>query len=574
MPNRNSILVVVLLVALLLSPAASAQAAPSQTSIPPNIVLEPVISGLDHPVLATNAGDGSGRIFIVQQTGQILILKGTTLNATPFLDVSGLITNPAGGEQGLLGLAFDPNYSTNGNFFITYTDKTDVGNDILERFHVSANADIADSNSGQIVLSVTEPFENHNGGNIAFGPDGFLYFGLGDGGNGGDPQGNGQNTNTLLGKLLRLDVSSLPYSIPSGNPFTGAGVKHEIWSYGLRNPWRFSFDKSTGDLYVGDVGQGAEEEIDFQAAGAAGGQNYGWNSREGNLCYATCTIPSGYVPPVSVYTHSDGCAVTGGYVYRGTQFPALQGVYLFSDYCSGTLWGMYKNSSNQWVKKAIMETGYNVSSFGEDEAGELYIVDLGGNLVHIGSAPLLSATFMSKPIPDGYILESRMGSGVGGGINSDKTFVMAGDNASDKQYRSILSFMTGSLPDNAVVASARLTITKMNTIGGDPFASLGRLVADIGNPVFGSSPRLQAGDFQAAPGAASSVMFISPPVGNTYGGGVNRASLSHISLTSYTQFRLRFTIPTDNNHANNRINIFSGNSATGKPQLMVSYFVP
>lgn len=578
MHMRNSILVLALLAALLIGPAANAQAAPPQPAIPPNILFTPVVTGLTQPLLATNAGDGSGRIFIVQKTGEILILKGTTLNSTPFLDVSGLITNPAGGEQGLLGLAFDPNYSTNGNFFIAYTNQNGIGDDVLERFHVSADPDVADASSGQIVLTISEPYENHNGGNIAFGPDGDLYFGVGDGGSGGDPQGNGQNKNTLLGKMLRINVSTLPYTIPSDNPFASGGGSPEIWSYGLRNPWRFSFDKSTGDLYIGDVGQDTEEEIDFQAANAAGGQNYGWNWREGNLCYSTCTIPTGYVPPVAAYLHgtndSNGCAVTGGYVYRGSLFPGLQGVYLYGDYCSGNVWGMYKNASNQWVTKLIASTGYNISSFGQDEAGELYLVDLGGTLVHIGRAPLISATFTSRLAQDGYVIESRQNSGMGGPISSNMSFVATGDDGSNRQYRSILSFNTSGIPDTAVVSSGMLQITKSSMTGGNPFATLGQLVADIGNPLFGGSPLLQSSDFQAAAAMNSVAIFSSPPVGNLYSADISRTALSHINLTGYTQFRLRFTTATNANNAINRIEFDSGDAMAGKPRLTLYYFMP
>src|SRR5258706_14860578 len=373
---------VCLLTALLVGPVINVSAVTRKTWDPPNIILKPMERGLTHPVFPTHAPGHSARLFIVQQSGQILILKGTTLNATAFLDVSSIIKT--GGEQGLLGLAFDPNYSTNGYFYIVYTDQSSVGDDVLARYKVSSgDPDLADDTSAQILLTVSEPYENHNGGMIAFGPDGDLYFGLGDGGSGGDPQGNGQDKTTLLGKILRLDVSTVPYTVPPTNPFYSSSTdKKEIWAYGLRNPWRFSFDKGTGDIYIGDVGQNAQEEVDYQPSSSTGGENYGWNWREGNLCYSTCTLPSGYVAPVSVYNHgtndSIGCAVTGGYVYRGSAFPGLVGVYLFGDFCTGNLWGLYKNASNQWVTKLIKDTGYNISSFAEDEAGELYILDYVG----------------------------------------------------------------------------------------------------------------------------------------------------------------------------------------------------
>ncbi|MGC1374936.1 MAG: PQQ-dependent sugar dehydrogenase, partial [Anaerolineales bacterium] len=359
MRTRN-VIVICLLITLTASLTTSTFAAQAQTSIPSNITLQPVISGLTEPVFAAPAGDGSGRLFIVQKTGQILVLKGTSLNAAPFLDISSIVKT-TGNEQGLLGLAFDPNYATNGYFYIVYTNQSTVGDDVLARYKVSSgDPDVADFSSAQILLTVSEPEENHNGGMLAFGPDGYLYFGLGDGGGGGDNHGtigNGQDKTTLLGKILRLDVSTVPYTVPPTNPFySSATAKKEIWAYGVRNPWRFSFDKSTEDLYIGDVGQDTQEEIDFQPSGSAGGQNYGWRIREGNLCYnppTGCVSPPAYVAPVAVYNHgandSIGCAVTGGYVYRGSAFPDLAGVYFYGDYCSGKLWELYKNASNQWV---------------------------------------------------------------------------------------------------------------------------------------------------------------------------------------------------------------------------------
>lgn len=290
MKTKNLIVAICLLLALSSSPAGSVAAAPAQVTIPPNIKLTPVVSGLTQPVFATNAGDHSGRIFIVQQTGQIRIWNGTTLNATPFLDVSGIIKT--GSEQGLLGLAFDPNYASNGFFYIVYTNQATVGDDVLARYKVSSgDPNVADAASAQIVLTVSEPETNHNGGMITFGPDGFLYFGLGDGGGGGDQHGtigNGQDRTTLLGKILRLNLATVPYTIPPSNPYYGGSgtLKQEIWAYGVRNPWRFSFDKATGDLYIGDVGQNVQEEIDFQAAGAVVAQTMAGASAK-EICATT-----------------------------------------------------------------------------------------------------------------------------------------------------------------------------------------------------------------------------------------------------------------------------------------------
>jgi hypothetical protein len=297
---------------------------------------------------------------------------------------------------------FDPNYPTNGFFYITYTtnnnNPTFIYTTTLARYHVSSgNPDLADSTSGTVLLSIPKKYTNHNGGMIAFGPDGYLYMSMGDGGNGGDPDNNGQNLHTMLGKILRLDVESTPpvgqkYVIPPTNPFFTSGdpsVKKEIWAQGLRNPWRFSFDRSTGDLYIGDVGQNIEEEVDFQSHASAGGENYGWHILEGNLCYdpsSNCTAPSNYAPPVTTYDHGNsdsvGCAVTGGYVYRGSAFPSLQGVYFFGDYCSGNIWGLIKNPNNTWTKNLIVSTNFLISSFGQDELGELYLADYSAGMVY------------------------------------------------------------------------------------------------------------------------------------------------------------------------------------------------
>ena len=289
-----------------------------------------VASGLTQPVFITHAGDGSGRIFIVEQTGTIRILKNGSLLPAPFLDIHTLVK--AGGEQGLLALAFHPSYSSNGIFFVAYTapragDSTG-SNLVLEKFTVSANPDAANAASGVILLSIPHPVNtNHNGGTLAFGADGYLYWSTGDGGSGGDPPNNAQQLNNLLGKILRLDVNAGPlYGIPPSNPFFSSGdpnVRKEIWAYGLRNPWRISFDRLTHDLYIGDVGQSRREEVDFQPAGSAGGENYGWHVMEGTLCYNPLSgcDQSGKVLPVTEYDHTLGCSISGGYVYRGTNFP-------------------------------------------------------------------------------------------------------------------------------------------------------------------------------------------------------------------------------------------------------------
>ena len=341
--------------------------------------LEQWITGLSSPLFVTAPPGDEDRLFIVEQGGRIRIFENGALNAVPFLDVSAITT--AGGERGLLGLAFHPDYANNGWFYINHTGASSVcagaaGCTIVARYTVSGDADLADAGSREEIIEIAQPFSNHNGGCVAFGPDGYLYIGMGDGGSGGDPQNNGQNGGALLGKILRLDVDSgLPYSIPADNPFVGVGAfLDEIWAYGVRNPWRFSFDRATDDLWIGDVGQNAWEEIDFQPAASAGGENYGWRLMEGAHCYnppSNCD-PGGLTYPIWEYNHSGQCSVTGGYVYRGTAIPELIGKYIFSDYCSGDFWAFDKSDSSNVQILPDQAVG-NVVSFGEDAAGELYV---------------------------------------------------------------------------------------------------------------------------------------------------------------------------------------------------------
>jgi hypothetical protein len=331
------------------------------------------------------------RLFVVEQGGRVRVIRRDSLLATPFLDVRGKISS--GGEEGLLSLAFHPQYATNGRFYIYFTNE--AGDIRIVRYAVSADPNVADSLSGDTVLAVAHPGQsNHNGGLLAFGPDGKLYAGLGDGGGGGDLDTNAQNTSRLLGKLLRLDVDGTTgYAIPPDNPFvTDPNARGEIWAIGLRNPWRFSFDRQTGDLYIADVGQGLWEEVDVAAAPAAGrGVNYGWDVMEGRHCYpgGTCN-QSGLTLPVLEYSHGDGCSITGGYVYRGTRVPALAGHYLYSDYCTGFIrsfryMGGQAIDLRDWT--AQLDPGGNVSSFGEDGRGELYVVVHGGDLYRVVEAP-------------------------------------------------------------------------------------------------------------------------------------------------------------------------------------------
>lgn len=338
----------------------------------PAITLTRVASGFVEPTHITHAGDGSGRLFIVERRGVVRILRDGTVLATPFLDITGL-ANSTGGEQGLLSVAFPPGFAAKRYFYVDYTGLSGTGDTVLARYPLTADPDVADSAGGATLLTVTQPFTNHNGGQLAFGPDGFLYVALGDGGGSGDPSNNAQSLTTLLGKILRIDVESgvSPYAIPTGNPFG-----NEIWAYGLRNPWRFSFDRSAGDLYIADVGQNLFEEVDFQPATGSGGENYGWNIMEGLHCFNSTTCDqAGLTLPVAEYSHADGsCSVTGGFVYRGAQYPALQGVYIYGDFCSGKIWGLRKNGA-VWENQLLLDTALLISTFGEDEAGNMYVAD-------------------------------------------------------------------------------------------------------------------------------------------------------------------------------------------------------
>jgi len=316
---------------------------------------------------------------------------------TPFLDIRSLVAL-SGSERGLLSVAFHPQFKTNGVFFVDFTrasnTASEVGDTVIARYKVSPpDADVASPASGESLLVINQPQSNHNGGLVKFGPDGQLYIGMGDGGSRGDtgaghaPQGNGQSLATLLGKILRIGVGATgPYTIPAGNPNLGAGARPEIWAYGLRNPWRFSFDRATGDLYIGDVGQDAWEEIDYQAAGFAGGANYGWPVWEATHRFRSGLAPAGDVKPIAEYPHSNGqCSVTGGYVYRGASIPALSGFYLFGDYCTGRIWTLVR-FDGQWRLSEVRDTAYQISSFGEDDSGELYVVDLNGAVYRIDPA--------------------------------------------------------------------------------------------------------------------------------------------------------------------------------------------
>jgi glucose/arabinose dehydrogenase len=372
------------------SPSAAA-ATPSLTvaSPPPEspvVRLQPVAGGFERPVYVTDAGDGSGRLFVVEKRGIIRVVEGGEVAAEPFLDITSLVTSD-GNEQGLLGLAFHPRYPEDPRLYVAYTAKDDGANTLAE-FRVSDDPAHADQGSRRVLLAIPDSRPNHNGGMVAFGPDGYLYFGTGDGGGGGDPDRTAQDLGSLLGKILRLDVSAGdPYAIPDDNPFAGtAGARPEIWAYGLRNPWRWSFDRATGDLFIADVGQNDFEEVDFEPAGGGGGVNYGWSVMEGSHCFRPpegCN-QAGLTLPIYDFGRDDGCSVTGGYVYRGSEFPALEGRYFFTDYCGGWLRALLPDGEGAWAVEDVGTTNGGVSSFGEDEAGELYLVgDSDGTLYRL-----------------------------------------------------------------------------------------------------------------------------------------------------------------------------------------------
>lgn len=371
------------------TPTATPTGPPPEPTPPATALeLEPITDELDQPVHVTHAGDGSGRLFVVEKAGTIRIVTDGTVNPLPFLDLTPLVGS-AGSEQGLLSVAFHPDYETNGYFYVNYTDLD--GDTVVARYSVSANPDVADPNSDETILTLDQPAANHNGGLLLFGPDGYLYVGTGDGGSAGDPWGNAQNPDVLFGKMLRLDVDGAePYTIPPDNPFVDDPMaRDEVWALGLRNPWRYSFDRTTNDLWIGDVGQGAWEEVDLQPAGSPGGENYGWDVMEGTHCFEPSVgcDRSGLTLPVVEYGHTGGnCSVTGGYVYRGAAFPSLAGVYFFGDYCSGRIWSLSREGDSDWTMTEVLDTDHQISSFGEDEAGELYLTDLDGGLYRL-SAP-------------------------------------------------------------------------------------------------------------------------------------------------------------------------------------------
>jgi glucose/arabinose dehydrogenase len=395
------VVLALLLVALLVAPPAGAA-----VDWPQPVLVPLVSSGLSSPVHLTHAGDGSGRLFVVEQAGVIRIIRNGVVEPTPFLDISGRVLG--GGEQGLLSVAFPPGYGGKGYFYVYYTRRGAPGDttppNVVARFGL-VGADRADPDSEVTVLEMDDPYTNHNGGIMQFGPDGYLYVGTGDGGSGGDPENRAQDLTSPLGKILRLDVESAApagtYAIPASNPIpAGGGRRREIWAYGLRNPWRLGFDRQTGDLYIGDVGQGAREEVNFQPAGSAGGENYGWRLMEGSLCFnpsSNCN-PGGLTLPVVDYGRSLGSTVTGGFVYRGTTYPRMRGVYFYADFGSGRLWGLTRDGG-VWTNRELLDTSRSFSSFGEDEAGELYLVDYAGAVPGAGAVIRVTDALYRQRMP-------------------------------------------------------------------------------------------------------------------------------------------------------------------------------
>jgi glucose/arabinose dehydrogenase len=354
----------------------------------PPVELVPVASGLDQPVDIADPGDASGRLFVLTKTGLVQIIQDGALLPEPFLDLGGLV-DTSDLERGALGLLFHPDYAENGYFYVTYSPT--VTSWLLARYRVSAeNPNRADPASGTPIIAVTEqPHQGgHYGGDLALGPDGYLYVSIGDGGGEFDPYQHAQNLGSPMGKLLRIDVTSdpgQPYTVPADNPFVGeAGTRPEVWAYGLRNPWRFSFDRLTGDLWISDVGHVQWEEVNHQPAGSPGGWNYGWPLMEGPDCAPVnpgCD-PALSVPPAVAYTHQEGCSVIGGFVYRGSTAAGVYGSYLFSDFCSGTLWVLQADGQGGWQRSVLLDTGLTVSTFGEDQAGNLYLADLASGTIY------------------------------------------------------------------------------------------------------------------------------------------------------------------------------------------------
>jgi glucose/arabinose dehydrogenase len=398
---RIAVLVAMTIATAMPSPTAASVVSAPNTGLGPSpaaptsstVKLTVVTSAVTQPVLVTSPRDGTNRLFIVEKTGRIRIVKGGSLLSQPFLDISGSVSK--GGEQGLLGLAFHPGYKTNRKFYVDYTDRS--GNTVVREYRASStNPNRVASGSGRTIITIAQPYANHNGGMIAFGRDGYLYIGTGDGGSAGDPGRRAQSTSSLLGKMLRINVNGRTatrnYLIPASNPYVGRPGRNEIWQRGLRNPWRFSFDRANGNLWIGDVGQNRYEEVDRAVRTTAGpgrGVNWGWRTMEGFHCYSPATgcSTTGRKKPLLEYSHATNgrCAITGGYVYRGKGIPALAGWYVYGDYCSGEVWAVSSTASSRPTPVVLLGAGSGrlIAGFGQDDAGALYLCDLNGTVYRI-----------------------------------------------------------------------------------------------------------------------------------------------------------------------------------------------
>jgi glucose/arabinose dehydrogenase len=367
---------------LILTPKAPATPSVDQLPDPSTAQFKLFTGGLTHPVQVSGVPDGSGRVFILEKAGLIRIVKNGQLLDTPFLDIRDRVGSQ-NTEQGLLGLAFHPDFPKQNFFYLNYTNPS--GNSVVSSFQVSSNPDQADPNSETILFTVDQPYANHNGGSMEIGPEGYLYIGFGDGGSEGDPLDNGQSLQTHLGKILRIDISGgNSYTIPPDNPFVNGGGLPEIWEYGLRNPWRFSFDMQTGDMYIADVGQNKWEEVDYVPAKTQGGLNFGWSYYEGDHPYkGTPPQNETFVFPVHEYSHSEGCSISGGSVYRGQDLPDWQGVYLYGDYCLGKVWGLLRHSNGAWENKLMYQMNANITHVGTDAQGEIYLADYQGSVYRL-----------------------------------------------------------------------------------------------------------------------------------------------------------------------------------------------
>jgi hypothetical protein len=508
-------------VALTLLVASVGPSAGPVTAATPVLQLEPVVtSGLSSPVLVTHAGDG--RLFVLEQAGRIRIIEGGALVATPFLDITGPVLD--GGERGLLGLAFHPHYAANGRFFVFYT-RSDGDLQISEFRRNAGNPNLADGASERQLLRIEHSSNtNHNGGMLAFGPDGTLFIATGDGGGGGDPLGSGQDIGSRLGKVLRIDVDPAnpadPYAVPPDNPFVGVAGDDLVWSYGLRNPWRFSFDRSSGDLWIGDVGQTAWEEVNRATAASGRGRsvNFGWNIMEGFHCYnaATCN-QAGLTLPLAEYQHGSGdCSVTGGYVYRGAASPTLSGLYLFGDYCSGRIWSVSASGPAAQAPTLLLDSAHNISSFGEDVAGEVYLVAHGGGIYRLratgtvtrlagadryATAAAISAATFASGVPVAFIATGE-----------NYPDALAGGPAAAAHGAPVLLVRTTSIPPSISAELARLAPGRIVVLGGPSVVSEG-VASSLGAYTTGGVTRRAGSDRYATAAAISAATYaVGPPV--------------------------------------------------------------